>query len=97
MEFDEYLKLTASDSPPDVSDYLLALWYDKKRNWKKAHEIAQEIDDVNGSWIHAYLHRKEGDIMNAGYWYARCAKKMPDYSLEEEWETLTRYFLNRGK
>jgi len=52
---------------------------------EKAHNIIQDIEDNNGSWIHAYLHRKEGDIWNADYWYRRANKKRPDVSLEQEW------------
>jgi len=55
--------------PNDLSVYLKALWYDAKGNWDEAHQIIQDVPDKNASWIHAYLHRKEGDITNADYWY----------------------------
>jgi hypothetical protein len=58
-----------------------------------AHNIAQEIADPKGSWIHAYLHRKEGDIGNAGYWYRRAGQQMPQYSLEKEWEEIVQALL----
>ena len=68
--------------------YLNALWYDAKGEWDKAHEMVQDIDDNNASWIHAYLHRKEGDTANADYWYSRAGKKRPSLSLEKEWEEI---------
>jgi len=93
MNYDEFLESLKEKKPPRVSAYLEALWYDKKNNWYLAHQIAQEIHDASGSWIHAYLHRVEGDIWNANYWYSRAGKTMPEVSLEEEWEILTKHFL----
>jgi hypothetical protein len=69
------------------------MWYDGKNNWERAHDIAQNIDDKNGSLIHAYLHRKEGDLWNAEYWYHKAGKLMPDYDLEKEWEEIVEFFL----
>lgn len=74
--------------PPDVSEYIKALWYDAKDDWKKAHELIQDLPDKNASRIHAYLHRKEGDNWNADYWYAKAGKKRPSVSLGEEWEQI---------
>jgi hypothetical protein len=74
--------------PKDWSEPLRALWYAAKGDWESSHDIAQEIHSSMGSWIHAYLHRMEGDKWNAGYWYDRAGKSFPDYSLEEELEIL---------
>lgn len=74
--------------PTGSSVYLQALWYDAKGDWKKAHDLIQDTPDKNASWIHAYLHRKEGDIWNADYWYSKAGKKRPLFSLEEEWEQI---------
>lgn len=74
--------------PPGLSDYLNALWYDAKGDWEKAHTITQDIEDKTAAWIHAYLHRKEGDIWNADYWYNRAGRKRPPVSLEQEWEII---------
>jgi len=60
--------------PKDCSQCLEALWWDAKDKWDKAHEAAQDVSDADGSWVHAYLHRKEGDDWNAGYWYSRAGK-----------------------
>ncbi len=77
-----------SAPPQNISIYLQALWYDAKGNWEKAHTIIQDIDDEDAAWIHAYLHRKEGDNGNAGYWYSRAGKSKPGIGLEAEWETI---------
>jgi hypothetical protein len=80
--------LSQSQPPKNTSVYLNALWYDAKGEWDKAHVLIQDVDDKNASWIHAYLHRKEGDTGNADYWYRRAAKKRPMISLDEEWEDI---------
>ncbi len=87
--------LLGNEPPQNVSVYLQALWFDAKKDWDKAHEIIQDIPDENASWIHAYLHRKEGDVFNAGYWYSRAGKKRPDasFSLEKEWEEIAEALL----
>ena len=80
--------LNANHPPAVASVYLKSLWYDAKGDWNKAHELIQNLSDNNASWIHAYLHRKEGDLFNADYWYTKAGKKRPSLSLEEEWEAL---------
>jgi len=64
---------------------LLALWWDGQGNWEQAHEVAQEVEDPEGAWVHAYLHRKEGDLGNAGYWYRRAGRPPATGALELEW------------
>lgn len=87
--------LVNKEPPPDVPVYLKALWYDAKGAWDKAHVLIQDVEDLpagrqdkNASWIHAYLHRKEGDIGNADYWYRRAGKSRPVVSLDREWEEI---------
>jgi len=65
---------------------LLALWWDGHGDWQAAHEIAQDIDDADGAWVHGYLHRKQGDAGNAAYWYRRAGRSMGtgDFQLERE-------------
>ena len=95
MTFESFSdSLKASDAPALLSVYMKALWHDKKGHWDKAHELIQEVEDVNAAWIHAYLHRKEGDIWNADYWYHRAKQERPVCSLEEEWENLCRSLLS---
>jgi hypothetical protein len=95
MNFDEF-KSSLSASAPSVqlSQPLQALWHAGKGNWEAAHTIAQEIHSETGSWIHAYLHRQEGDYGNASYWYHRAHKPVPKSSIEEEWEQITKALLS---
>jgi hypothetical protein len=96
MTYDEFISSLASNEPPQqISGVLRALWYDGKNDWNGSHNIVQEIDDKNGSWVHAYLHRKEGDLSNARYWYSRAGKTEPKISVREEWESLVRHFIER--
>ena len=94
MTFDEFQNTLSVSTPPDgLSDYLKSLWYDAKENWNKAHAVIQNIEDKTAAWIHAYLHRKEGDIGNADYWYRRASKTRPTISLREEWENIVKALL----
>ena len=89
MYLSEFLQLLLLDSPPEsLSEELKALWWDKKGDWDRAHSIAQEIVTAQGSAIHAYLHRKEGVLWNADYWYAKAGRQRQDISLDMEWEQL---------
>ena len=91
MKLEEFKQsLAHSSPPPTLSEHLKALWYDAKGSWEQSHNIIQDIDDADAAWIHAYLHRKEGDIGNADYWYRRAGKKRPAVSLEEEWKVIVR-------
>jgi len=72
------------------------MWEDAKGNWSGAHAIAQEIEDSTGSWIHAYLHRKEGELANAGYWYRRAGKPPAHDALDEEWNRIVSSLLGPG-
>jgi hypothetical protein len=80
--------LSFAQPPVNVSAYIKALWYDANGNWDEAHKLIQDINDANASWIHAYLHRKEGDISNADYWYSKAGKTRPSVSLNMEWEQI---------
>ena len=94
MDFEEYLKSIDNDNPPSqVAETLTSLWWDKKGNWDRAHSIAQDIPTEQGSAVHAYLHREEGVLWNADYWYNRAGRQRPDISLEEEWGLLTEEML----
>ena len=93
MTFDQFNQSLNDNVPGKLSVYLEALWYDGKDNWDKAHELIQDLTDNNAAWIHAYLHRKEGDIWNADYWYRKAGRKRPDLSLSEEWQQIASILL----
>lgn len=72
---------------------LLALWHDGKGDWESAHDQVDHLSGKNAARVHAYLHRKEGDLWNADYWYAKAGEKRPDWTLEQEWSYLVEKFL----
>jgi hypothetical protein len=76
------------EPPAGLSHALQALWHERRGDWDAAHGHAQAQDDPAGAWVHAYLHRKEGDISNAGYWYRRAGRPDASGSLDEEWEAI---------
>ncbi|WP_282111776.1 hypothetical protein [Maribacter stanieri] len=82
LEFEKSLEL--SHVPKEWSDGLKAAWYDANGDWEASHNIAQDMHNTLGSWLHAYLHRKEGDRFNAGYWYRLAKKEYPTITLDEE-------------
>ena len=97
LDFQTFRDSLASPEPPAaLSLALQALWWDAKGDWDKAHERAQERDDAAGMRVHAYLHRKEGDHSNAGYWYRRCGVAPSTLTLDAEWEALVRDLLLQG-
>ena len=83
----EAFKATLRDAAPPagLSDAVLGLWHDAKGDWDEAHRCAQRQDDADGAWVHAYLHRVEGDLSNAGYWYRRAGRPASTAPLEQEW------------
>jgi len=93
MTIDEFKATLKAETPPSVPPLLLALWHDARGQWDVAHHVAQDIDDESGAWVHAYLHRKEGDLGNAGYWYRRAKQKIATDSLDEEWSRIVRALL----
>ena len=81
--------------PEALDGALLALWWDAQGDWQAAHEIAQEVEGADGAWVHAYLHRKEGDVGNAGYWYRRAGREMVSGEPRAEWEAMVTEMLAR--
>jgi hypothetical protein len=95
MTFDEFIKSVDDEEPsPKLSEILTSLWWDKKGDWDTAHAIAQEILTLEGSAVHAYLHREEGVLWNADYWYSKAGRTRPDIPLEEEWKRLVEEMLH---
>lgn len=94
MDFATFMASLSADAPPALARPLLrALWLEKKGDFDGAHAIAQDVDDADGALVHAYLHRKEGDLSNAGYWYRRAGSRPFEQGLDAEWEALVRRFL----
>ncbi len=86
--------LNLAQPATDLSVPLKSLWYDGKGDWQSAHAQVDSETDRASAWVHAYLHRKEGDIWNADYWYNRAKQVRPKVTLEEEWEALVLHFLS---
>ena len=80
--------LSAVAPPEGISPALRALWHDARGDWESAHGVAQAVEDESGAWVHAYLHRKEGDADNAAYWYRRARKPVATDALTAEWERI---------
>jgi hypothetical protein len=95
MTLAEFSGLASVDKLAALSPLLRALWHDARGEWDKAHALAQEVDDRDGAWVHAYLHRKEGDLGNAAYWYGRAEQPVAADSLEAEWKRIAEALLNR--
>ena len=96
MTLDEFKASLSGDTPPaDLSPALSALWLDRAGKWAASHEQVQDADTQDAAWVHAYLHRKEGDAANARYWYNRAERDFPEQSLAEEWEALAASLLER--
>ena len=85
MTLEEFRETLLSTTPTSVAPLLRALWHDARGEWQEAHRIAQDVDDNDGAWVHAYLHRKEGDLDNAAYWYQRANQPVATDSLDAEW------------
>ena len=87
MTLDEFGQLERC--PSELPPALQALWYDKKGDWDKAHQIVQNAGDADSALVHAYLHRKENDLSNARYWYKRSGKPELKADLNQEWKQIS--------
>jgi len=97
ITFEELLEWKESGSfPDDIPDLIRALLLESSGDWDSAHQLAQNVSSSDGSWVHAYLHRVEGDPGNASYWYRRAGKKVPELSLDEEWEYIALDLLKKS-
>ena len=94
---DFYASLSESTLAPGFEPALVALWWAAKGNWEGAHEIVQAESDANSAWVHAYLHRVEGDLANAGYWYRQAGQPAAKDSVDAEWERIVSALLGSGK
>jgi hypothetical protein len=89
MTIEEFTATLDKPQPPAaLAPALVALWHDGRGDWDAAHRVAQDVDDATGAWVHAYLHRKEGDAGNAAYWYARARRPVARVPLQQEWNAI---------
>ena len=88
--------LSGAAPAPDLDAPLAALWWTAKGCWDEAHKIVQDQETADAAWVHAYLHRVEGDLGNAGYWYRQANKPVASDPLETEWERLVSALLQAG-
>lgn len=94
MTLDEFRESLSREEPPrQLEIAMAALWWDAKGNWKQAHEVAGQDEGPAAAWVHAYLHRKEGDSSNASYWYTRADKVPSKAPLEAEWREIAESLL----
>jgi hypothetical protein len=89
MDFASFESSLKGDAPPSGCSALLqALWHERRGNWTRAHEIAQDIASVDAAWVHAYLHRREGDLSNAAYWYRQARRPVEHGAMDDEWRAI---------
>lgn len=95
MDFQSFIQSLSSSAPPaELSNPLKALWFDFSNNWERAHEAIQNDEDSASAWVHAYLHRKEGDLWNARYWYKLAGKRPVTGAFDEEREQIVQVLLS---
>lgn len=90
MTFEEFAAAAEARRPlpGEAPPLLRALWHEAAGDWPLAHQLAQEVETADGAWVHAYLHRKEGDTGNAAYWYRRAGRPPARGSFEDEWRAI---------
>ncbi|HMK22811.1 MAG TPA: hypothetical protein VK466_10785 [Terriglobales bacterium] len=97
MDLPAFLEsLTQNDPPVGLGPAVTGLWWDARGDWTRAHESAQQDESQAGAWVHAYLHRKEGDASNAAYWYQRAGKSVGQGAFEREWAHIATALLERS-
>ena len=89
--------LKQATPPSGLPRTVEALWYERRGDWDRAHKIVQDEASTDAAWVHAYLHRVEGDLGNAGYWYRQAGQPVAKDSLEAEWERIVSALLGSGK
>ena len=94
MDLESFRRSLADGNPPEGTDHALrALWHAGRADWDRAHELVQSAEDRANCWVHAHLHRVEGDLSNAAYWYRRAGRSIPKGDLQAEWDEIVRSLL----
>jgi hypothetical protein len=95
MNREDFKASLAQKEPPDgLPALLVALWWDAKQDWTRAHALVDELETTDGMAVHAYLHRKGGQASNADYWYERAGRRFQRSTLDEEWQALVEGLLS---
>lgn len=95
MKFSDFRLSLAQETPPaGLGDILEALWWAGKQDWTQAHALIERQEGANAAWVHGYLHRVEGDLQNARYWYMRARRSMPACPLQQEWAEIAASLLD---
>lgn len=94
MTLDEFRATVGSTAPPGLPPLLSAMWHDAHGDWDEAHRLAQDVNTADGAWVHAYLHRREGDADNARYWYQRAGRPEASDTSEAEWTRIVLHLLD---
>ena len=98
MTFDEFNKTLSSDAPPDnIAGPLAGLWWAAKGDWDTSHKIVQDDESREAAWVHAYLHRVEGDLPNASYWYRTAGQPVATGTLDAEWSAIAAALLDAAR
>ena len=94
IDYAEFCAHLDDAAPPSaITPELVALWWERRGEWDAAHKIVQDIETAAAARVHAYLHRVEGDLENAAYWYKRAGQRVCELELREEWDALVRSLL----
>ncbi len=97
MELSAFQQSLDQDTPPEgLGSALAALWHEAKGDWDQAHRLAQTQKSADGAWVHAYLHRVEGNLSNAGYWYRRADRPQSSAPLKQEWDAIAGALLSEA-
>ena len=97
MTFADFKRSLSQRKPPaGLAPALAALWWAGKDDWDKAHKIVMDEAGADCAWVHAYLHRVEGDLPNARYWYAQVGKPVASGALPAEWDAIARALIAKA-
>src|SRR6266852_3657974 len=95
MDLADFKRSLKSHTPPrSLAPSLKALWWAKRGDWDKAHRIVMDETGRDAAWVHAHLHRVEGDRGNAEYWYRQATKPAATGALDKEWEAIAAALLD---
>ena len=97
MDLTSFRSTLHADAPPTQDLALQALWREARGEWDAAHDLTNQADGRDCAWVHAYLHRVEGDLPNADYWYARAGQERPAGGTDEEWSSIVSTLLEGGR